>query len=63
LLTHVIIDNVAVAYTLINTSYLTYSIILLKFVKKSNLERTKVILRRIIGVVGKESYIKEAAKL
>jgi hypothetical protein len=63
LLTHAIIDNIAVAYILIDTSYLTYSIISSKFVKKSNLEHTKVTLQQIIGVAGKESYIKEAAKL
>jgi hypothetical protein len=61
--THVIIDDIAVAHTLIDTSCLTYSIISSKFVKKSNLERTKVTLRRTIGVVGKESCMKEAAKL
>ena len=62
MLIHVIIDNIVVAYTLINIGYLTYRIILLKFIKKSNLKYKRVTLQQIIGVAGKESYINKAIR-
>jgi hypothetical protein len=63
MLLHAILDNIAVAYILINTRCLTYRIILERFIEQHNLKRTTFRRKAIISVASNLIYIIEIVKI
>ena len=60
---HALVDDVAVAHTLIDTGCLTYGIISSRFVTRNNLQRTPIQGRKIVGVAGKTTQMTDAVKM
>ena len=58
-----IVGGIAVASTLINTRYLTYGIVLSKFVKKYNLKRTQAPRKLVIRVSGRTAWMTAVVKM
>lgn len=63
MLLHAIIDNITIAYTLINTRYVTYRIVLGRFIEQHNLKFTTFRRKAIISIASNLTYITEIVKM
>ena len=59
----IIIEGMKIAYILINIGCLAYEIINSMFVRKADLERISILIKKLIGIGGKEDRIDEIVKV